>query len=120
MCGAVAVLYVYVGTYRKGFNGVLLIYFYFFALLQRGSEELLTHGTGAAVSNGNAISTHPGLVDNNNDAKKVRFSRMFCHQIVADLFTFHFMGFLGPEIEIYSLKCEVLLVFSLKFYHVLF
>lgn len=39
--------------------------------LQRGSEELLTHGTGAAVSNGNAINAHPGLVDNNNDAKKV-------------------------------------------------
>ncbi|KAL6952240.1 Polypyrimidine tract-binding protein 2 [Sarracenia purpurea var. burkii] len=41
----------------------------------RGSEELLTHGTGAAVSNGNAISTHPGLVDNNNDAKKAKLDK---------------------------------------------
>ncbi|XP_065203228.1 polypyrimidine tract-binding protein 2 isoform X3 [Planococcus citri] len=46
-----------------------------FRSVKRGSEELLTHGTGAAVSNGNAISTHPGLVDNNNDAKKAKLDK---------------------------------------------
>ena len=40
-------------------------------LLQRGSEELLSHGNGPAVNNGNSLNSHAGLVDNNNDAKKV-------------------------------------------------
>jgi len=42
-------------------------------LLQRGSEELLSHGNGPAVNNGNSLNSHVGLVDNNNDAKKVSF-----------------------------------------------
>ncbi|XKL62520.1 hypothetical protein PGB90_002353 [Kerria lacca] len=41
----------------------------------RGSDELLTHGNGPAVSNGNALNAHSGLVDNNNDAKKAKLDK---------------------------------------------
>ena len=48
-----------------------------FLLLQRGSEELLSHGNGPAVNNGNSLNSHAGLVDNNNDAKKVSLTFFF-------------------------------------------
>jgi len=84
-------------------------------LLQRGSDELLAHGNGPAVSNGNGINSHPGLVENNNDAKKVGTRHPYALCPISGSFNFapHSRAITRALVTILVLP-EIYLIFALR------